>query len=66
MNSKLLPSDADVAIFGDDISPRLCVVRIVVIRGLLRCDTRYDDEESNAHKNPTMNEAACFHVSIFS
>ena len=66
MDSELLPSDADVAIFRDYVRPSFYIVRVVVIRRLLRYDTRYDDEKSNAQKNPTMNEAACFHVLIFS
>jgi hypothetical protein len=66
VNSELLPSDRDVAIFRDDVRPRFYIVRIVMIRRLLRDDTRYDDEESNAQKNPTMNDAACFHCLILS
>jgi hypothetical protein len=62
MNSELLSSHRDVAIFSHHIGPRLRVVRIVVICRLLRRDTDHDDEESNAQQNPTMNEAACFHV----
>ena len=66
VNSELLSSDADVAIFGDYVRPRFHIVRVVVIRRLLCYDTRYDDDESKAQKKPTMNEAACFHVLIFS
>ena len=66
VNSELLPPDADVAIFRDYVRPRFHIVWVVVIRRLLRYDTRYDDEESKAQKKPTMNEAACFHVLIFS
>lgn len=65
MNSELLSSDADVAIFRNYVRPRFYIVRVIVIRRLLCYDTRYDDEESKAQKNPTMNEAACFHVLIF-
>src|ERR1043165_1147101 len=68
VNSELLPSDDDVAIFNAHVRPCFGVVRIVVIR-ILRKYTRrgrYDDDESNAQQNPTMNEAACFHVFIIS
>src|SRR6185369_4003346 len=68
VNCELLPSDGDVAVFSNDVRPRLRVVRIVVIwrHRLLRRDPDHDDEESNAQQNPTMNEAACFHVLILS
>jgi len=66
MNVELLPSDGDIAIFSHDVRPRLSVVRIVMICRLLCGDADHDDEESHAQQNPTMNEAACFHVLIFS
>ena len=66
VNSELLASDSDVAIFSHNIRPRLDVVRIVMICRLLCGDADHDDEESHAQQNPTMNEAACFHVLIFS
>lgn len=68
VNSELLSSDGNIAILRDDVGPRLCVVRIVVI-GILSgyaMRGRYDHEESQAQQNPTMKEAACFHVLIFS
>ena len=73
MHFELLLSNTHVAIFSDNVGPRLHVVRVVVIRrrhSLLRADanrTRQDDnEDSNAQQNPTMNEAAYFHVLILS
>lgn len=66
VNSQRLSSDDDVAIFSNNVRPRLCIVRIVVILGLLRRDTDHDDDESQAQQKPTMNEAACFHVLNFS
>lgn len=68
MDSELLSSDGNVAILGDDVGPRLGVVRIVVIGILGGCSVRggYDHEESQAQQNPMMKEAACFHVLIFS
>ena len=68
VNSELLPSDDDVAIFSRHVRPCFGVVRIVVIRILSKGTRRryYDDDESNAQQNPTMNEAACFHVLIIS
>jgi len=69
VHCELLASDRDVAIFVDHVGPRLGVVRIVMIgrhRLLSLCSYRQADEESNAQQSPTMNEAACFHVLIFS
>ena len=68
MNPELLSSDGNVAIFSNDVRPRLRIVRIVVIwrHSLLRRHPDYDDEESQAQQKPTMNEAACFHVLNFS
>jgi hypothetical protein len=37
-----------------------------VIGRLLGRDPSHDHEESQAQQKPTMNEAACFHVLIFS
>ena len=66
MNSELLPSHDNLAIFSNNVRPRLCVVGIVVVLGILRCDTSHDHEDSQAQQKPTMNEAACFHVLNFS
>lgn len=68
MNCELLTSNSNVAIVSDYVRPRLGVVRIVVIGILSGYTLRgcYDHEESQAQQNPMMNEAACFHVLIFS
>ena len=68
VNRELLSSHGDVAIFSDYVGPRFYVVRIVVIGILSGYTVRgcYDHEESQAQQNPMMNEAACFHVLIFS
>src|SRR6476469_430329 len=67
MYVELLSADGDDAIFGDHVGPRLCIIRIVVVRrhGFLSLNTdrrRHYDEESKAQQKPTMNEAACCHV----
>ena len=62
VNYEPLPSDDNVAIFSNNVRPRLCIVGIIVILWLLSRDPNHDDEENKAQQKPTMNEAACFHV----
>lgn len=66
MNSELLPSHDNVAIFSSNVRPRLCIVGIVVVLWILSRDTSHDHEDNQAQQKPTMNEAACFHVLNFS
>lgn len=66
VNSELLSSHDNVAIFSNNVGPGLDVVRIVVVLWILGRDTSHDHEESQAQQKPTMNEAACFHVLNFS
>jgi len=66
VNYELLAPDGDGPIFSNNVRPRLCIVGIIVILWLLSRDPNHDDEENKAQQKPTMNEAACFHVLIFS
>src|SRR5215510_3871718 len=66
VNSEFLASDDNIAFFSNNVGPRLGIVGIVMILWLLGRDTNHDHEESQAQQKPTMNDAACLHVLIFS